>query len=319
MKHPNFGKLRSVLGPVVILGKDGMLSRAWQRILNFHNIKYIAWPKEHLNRLSTSALREILSTCHDSKVVINCTGYTNVDMAEEDFDAAYHLNATGVMNIGRLCAEGGFKLVHYSTDHVFTADSPVSRTPSSSIKPVNAYALSKAAGELNLELLETQGLDQLTIRTACLYDLQYTTCFMRYLYEDIVEGCSSVVSHPPTVSVVGDDMVINPTSTDQLVYGTLMLLQEEVSGIDHVTGFRSANWAQIAQHIKDVLNISRTVNTLRREDMTHWRAVRPWYSYLQPDRKCIQKDEGDSWKNELTRQIRIYELERQHESSDNWQ
>src|SRR6202140_5917734 len=53
-------------------------------------------------------------------VVVNCAAYTAVDAAEADPDGAYTVNAVGAGNVARTCARAGARLIHLSTDFVFS-------------------------------------------------------------------------------------------------------------------------------------------------------------------------------------------------------
>ena len=52
-------------------------------------------------------------------IVLNCAAYNFVDKAEEDFDTAYKVNASGVRNLAFACKKNNALLVHYSTDYIF--------------------------------------------------------------------------------------------------------------------------------------------------------------------------------------------------------
>src|ERR1700739_5076736 len=71
-------------------------------------------------------------------VVINCAAYTNVDAAEGDEERAYAVNAAGPEHIARACARAGARLIHISTDYVFSGE-PVSGEPVSG-EPVSREA-----------------------------------------------------------------------------------------------------------------------------------------------------------------------------------
>ena len=49
------------------------------------------------------------------EVVINCAAWTDVDGAEDGYDAALAINGTGAGNVGRAAAAGGAWTVHVST------------------------------------------------------------------------------------------------------------------------------------------------------------------------------------------------------------
>lgn len=67
-------------------------------------------------------------------VIINCAAFTNVDGCETSHDLAFKVNAIGPRNLAQAAAKTGARLVHVSTDYVFsgrrTAASPRTRPPS---------------------------------------------------------------------------------------------------------------------------------------------------------------------------------------------
>ena len=52
-------------------------------------------------------------------IIINCAAYTNVEMAEEQREAAELLNATAPGQLARIAAAHNALLIHISTDYVF--------------------------------------------------------------------------------------------------------------------------------------------------------------------------------------------------------
>ena len=63
-------------------------------------------------------------------VIVNAAAYTSVDKAETDEDAARAINATAPGVLGRLCAELGALLVHYSGRRISTVEGPRASTAS---------------------------------------------------------------------------------------------------------------------------------------------------------------------------------------------
>ena len=53
-------------------------------------------------------------------VIINCSAYTNVDGCETDTDAAFKANALGPRNLAMAAEKVGARLIHVSTDYVFS-------------------------------------------------------------------------------------------------------------------------------------------------------------------------------------------------------
>jgi dTDP-4-dehydrorhamnose reductase len=102
-------------------------------------------------------------------VVVNCAAYTAVDDAESDPDGAHAVNAVGAGNVARTCARAGARLIHLSTDYVFSGrfeGRPHPYDLADRPEPISVYGASKLAGEraVHAELPEAH-----VVRTAWLY------------------------------------------------------------------------------------------------------------------------------------------------------
>jgi dTDP-4-dehydrorhamnose reductase len=80
-------------------------------------------------------------------VVVNCAAMTNVDAAETDPDGAHLINAVGPGNLARACARVGARLVHVSTDYVFSGDHDRPYEIADSTGPLSVYGRTKLDGE----------------------------------------------------------------------------------------------------------------------------------------------------------------------------
>lgn len=83
-------------------------------------------------------------------VVINCAALTAVDIAESEQARAYAVNATGAGNVARACAARGARLIHISTDYVFSGEFDGTPRPyevDDPVGPRSVYGRSKLAGE----------------------------------------------------------------------------------------------------------------------------------------------------------------------------
>jgi dTDP-4-dehydrorhamnose reductase len=102
-------------------------------------------------------------------VVVNCAAYTAVDDAESDPGGAHAVNAVGAGNVARTCARAGARLIHLSTDYVFSGrfeGRPHPYDLADRPEPISVYGASKLAGEraVHAELPEAH-----VVRTAWLY------------------------------------------------------------------------------------------------------------------------------------------------------
>jgi len=81
-------------------------------------------------------------------VVVNCAAFTAVDDAEADPGAAYAVNAAGPAGIARACAAVRARLIHISTDYVFSGDARRPYDITDPTGPLSVYGKTKLDGEL---------------------------------------------------------------------------------------------------------------------------------------------------------------------------
>ena len=106
---------------------------------------------------SEEKLRIVLSDLRPN-VVVNCLGVTKHQITSTDFEKAIILNSILPHRLSDLASEYNFKLIHLSTDCVFSGNSG-NYVESSIPDPTDFYGRSKVLGELN-------NSRDLTIRTS---------------------------------------------------------------------------------------------------------------------------------------------------------
>ncbi len=79
--------------------------------------------------------------------IVNCAGYTQVDRAEAEPDAAQRVNAVGPANLARAARETSARLLHISTDYVFDGRARRPYREDDPVGPLSVYGRSKLAGE----------------------------------------------------------------------------------------------------------------------------------------------------------------------------
>lgn len=170
--------------------------------------------------------------------VINCTGYTNVDLAESEKDKAFALNADVVGNLGRLSRELNFKLIHFSTDYVFPGEKGTGYLESDLAGPLNVYGESKYAGEK--ALLEC-GANAYIVRTAWLFGPNG---------KNFVDTMIRLGRENGSVQVVNDQFG-SPTYTLDLAAAVLrdFVFMERDFGIYHLVNSGGVSWYEFALNI----------------------------------------------------------------------
>jgi len=169
-------------------------------------------------------------------LIINCAAMTNVDGCEEHEEAAYRINAQGAENLALAAAKYGAKIVHISTDYVFSGDDPFDRVEEDKPDPQSAYGRTKLAGEL---LVQQASPRHFIIRTAWLYG---------YVGKNFVKTIMGLGRDKGTIRVV-DDQKGNPTSANDLAYEILRIADTENYGIYHCTNKGTCSWFEFASLI----------------------------------------------------------------------
>ena len=142
---------------LLVVGANGQLGKEFQEILRngtadigkiddcFITAEKTYVDIDELDITDIQAVKKFFDKNFD--IVINCSAYTNVKGAEEDFDTAYKVNALGARNLAIICSKIGAKLIHVSTDYVFDGNSNIPYTEADIANPQNVYGKTKLAGE----------------------------------------------------------------------------------------------------------------------------------------------------------------------------
>jgi dTDP-4-dehydrorhamnose reductase len=128
---------------VAIIGARGQLGR---ELVKVFGPGCTSLDVEEVDIREPVGLRRVLETCGPS-VLINTAAYHNVPECEKDLERAFAVNAIGVKNLRDICLTLDLALVHISTDYVFDGRKSVPYTEEDTPNPLNAYGVSKLAGE----------------------------------------------------------------------------------------------------------------------------------------------------------------------------
>jgi dTDP-4-dehydrorhamnose reductase len=152
-------------------------------------------------------------------VVINCAAFTAVDGAETEPERAHTLNAEAPGYLARACARVGARLVHVSTDYVFSgrfANGPRPYDIDDVPEPLSVYGRTKLAGEQAVhEALPSAHV----VRTAWVYT---------GVGKDFVATMRRKAAEHDQVDVVADQ-IGSPTYVGDLVRALLRVADGEVT------------------------------------------------------------------------------------------
>ncbi|MFF4488040.1 dTDP-4-dehydrorhamnose reductase [Streptomyces sp. NPDC001544] len=225
----------------LVTGAGGMLGRDTVGELLRRGADVTGLDRAALDITDADAVRRAFEE-HRPGIVVNCAAYTAVDDAETDEARALAVNGDGPRLLARACAGHGARLIHVSTDYVFSGEARA--TPYAEDHPPaprTAYGRTKLAGE---RAVFEELPDAAVVRTAWLYGV-HGRSFVRTMLE--LEG------RRDTLDVV-DDQRGQPTWSADLAVriadlGAKPSREAAAQGIFHATGSGEASWYELAREV----------------------------------------------------------------------
>ena len=159
----------------LVTGGNGQLAQCLKEIVKYHDELDITF--QDLPDLDITNKQKLESYFSNNELdyCINCAAYTAVDLAEEQSELAYAVNAEGPKNIAMLCLKYNIKLIHISTDFVFDGQQRTPYSETDAPNPLSVYGASKLQGERNIQdVMENYFI----VRTSWLYS-EYGKNFMK--------------------------------------------------------------------------------------------------------------------------------------------
>ena len=222
----------------LITGGSGQLGIAVSQELDKHGVAFDAWSSKDLDITQSSTVREEIRRLSPT-VIINCAAWTDVDGAESHEKDASKVNCDGPKNLASAAKLCNSKLIHVSTDYVFSGDSKSPWQITDTINPHSAYGRTKALGETGVFANHPGG--SFVVRTAWLYS-PWGKNFAKTMTKLAVKVDGEVK--------VVNDQVGQPTSAIDLAHQLFELgLSTSPVGIYHGTNSGQATWFEFAQEI----------------------------------------------------------------------
>ncbi|MGH9558766.1 MAG: dTDP-4-dehydrorhamnose reductase [Bryobacteraceae bacterium] len=255
---------------VAIFGSGGQLGIELMAEFSARGYEVSGFERARVDITDRAAVEQSLATI-DPAVVINSAAYNQVDIAEQEPQAAYSVNALAVRNLAMVCRQTDAKLIHFSTDYVFDGLAGRAYTEDDETHPLGAYAVSKLAGELYARAY----LDRpLIVRTSGVFG----PGGLHTARGNFVELMLRLAAKDQPIRVV-EDHVASPTFAPALAARTVDLLERGVHGIVHAGGGTPISWYGWAVKIFEAAEVRpRLKPTNEREFRTA--ARRPRYSAL---------------------------------------
>lgn len=270
------------MNKVMVLGADGFLGR---RLLSIERLGVQLQGtsrkvREDLNLFFFDAgeINSIFNLLRINKpnIVINCIGYTNVDLCEIYSDSARRINTTFPTNLALITNQLGIKLVHISTDHYKSKDDNP-RTESTEVWAINEYGNTKIKAEEEIKKVND---DALIIRTNFFgYESNGGSVKLLSTIKRVLESESDFTGF--------SDVYFSPVSIGELIEALFNLIEINASGIINIASNEAISKYEFAKLVARCLQIpeSKILST----SIFKSNLVSPRPNYLALDNSLYKK------------------------------
>ena len=266
---------------ILITGANGQLGNE-MRVLSKEHGKHqyfftdvIQADDTYLLDITDKAAVSAFVEAHSIDLIVNCAAYTNVDKAEEDEATAQKINADALAVLG----SQGVKVIHISTDYVFSGDEHVPCRESDPVAPRTAYGRTKYMGEKNLLAACPEAV---ILRTAWLYST-YGNNFVKTMIR--------LGNEKEKLGVVFDQ-IGTPTYAADLAWAIFTVIETPAwhPGVYHFTNEGVCSWYDFTIAIHELAGIRKCqVRPILSEEYQS-KTPRPHYSVL--DKSKFKKTFG---------------------------
>lgn len=222
---------------VLIAGAEGQIGRALAATVPA-GIEARALGRDRLDLTRPADVARIVRDFRPD-LVVNAAGYTVVDRAEIEPEAARAVNEGGARHLAEAAATIGARMLHFSTDYVFDGRQERPYVPDDRPNPLNAYGASKLAGER--AVLETLGDRAVVMRTAWVYAAKG---------RNFLHTMLRLMNEREQITVVSDQ-IGTPTSAASVARAAWAAAgRPDMHGIAHWTDGGIASWYDFAAAIR---------------------------------------------------------------------
>jgi dTDP-4-dehydrorhamnose reductase len=255
---------------IAIIGSEGQLGGDLKEALSSHDVQ--ALTESDVDVIDEECVRQAIIDA-GPEWVINAAAMTHVDRCETEDLKAFQVNALGARNVALAAQSVGAKIVMVSTDYVFDGKKGRPYLENDPANPVNAYGITKLAGESYTRNLNPK---HYVVRTSGLYGTHPCVGKGRNFVETMLE----LAKEKDRLKIV-DDEILTPTFAEDLALQIReMIASSPPHGTYHATNGGECSWFEFAEEIFAIADMDIG---LERTTAAEWEAPakRPAYSVLE--------------------------------------
>lgn len=275
---------------ILVTGVSGQLGYDVERELERRGIEHLGTSSRELDITDREAVERLMAA-YRPDAAIHCAAYTKVDLAEDEPERCWAVNADGTRNMAAACRKTGAKLLYISTDYVFPGAGERSYETGDPTGPVNTYGRSKLAGELAVQsLLEKYFI----VRISWVFGKNGN---------NFVKTMLRLAETKAELSVVCDQ-IGSPTYTADLAPLLCDMVQTERYGVYHATNEGTCAWSEFAEAIFELAGRQVVVHPI---PTSAYPTRAAWPLNSRMSKECLHSNgfqELPEWKNALARYLK---------------
>lgn len=273
---------------IIVTGANGQLGSEIKTISGSYAHTFIYTDIDELDLTIRNDVFSFLDS-QTPDIVINCAAYTAVDKAEENKELAFKLNAGLPEMLREYSDRSTCKIIHISTDYVFSGESFIPLKETDPTSPKSVYGQSKRKGEEAL----LNSPNAIIIRTSWLYS-SYGNNFVKSMLRLLAERDELKIVF---------DQIGTPTYAADLSEAILRIVDnidsDFIPGIYHYSNEGIASWYDFAFEINQMRPSTCKIKPIETRDYP-LPASRPMYAVLNKEKIKKQfKLDIPHWKSSL--------------------
>jgi dTDP-4-dehydrorhamnose reductase len=297
---------------IVIVGAGGRLGAALLREYR-EQFSAVGFNHADLDLCDLERVRMIVEPL-DFDLLINCAAQTNVDRCETHAEEAFLINADAPRLLAEICQQKSAKMIHVSTDYVFSGEKPEPYREEDPAEPISVYGESKRRGE---ELVLGAGDRHLVLRVSWVFGPDRPS---------FIDQLLQLARENEKVAAVADKFS-TPTYTRDIAEMLRDIIRAGPGDATYTELLHFANsgqcswreytqWALDCCHSLGIPMKARKVDALSMRDMKNWLARRPIHTVLATAKyTALSGLTPRSWQEAVAEYVRDYVKGRNEKSS----
>lgn len=217
---------------IFVTGAGGQLGHELVRVAQTAGHIVTASSRGDLDITEPSEIRNAFAATRPD-VIIHAAAWTAVDACEDDPARAFAVNATAASSVANAARVVGARVIYISTDYVFDGTKPTAYVESDRPNPQSVYGGSKLAGE------QAMSSHDAIIRISWVCGFHGS---------NMVKTILRLADSQPNLQFV-NDQIGSPTFADDAATMIVRLVEEQRSGVWHVTNQGVTSWFDFARDV----------------------------------------------------------------------